>query len=87
MVRVVFRVVAVNIEMYYSPYCQACSSCGPVDPQAPVRWINAITHLEDAVRLRITRLPALVIDGRRVAQGARALAKLQEWLAAAGSPI
>ncbi|MBU6416846.1 MAG: glutaredoxin [Xanthomonadaceae bacterium] len=74
-----------RIELYFSPWCTACGSRSLRDGESGNnRWIDVTKHLEAAARLRITRLPALVIDGRVVAQGPQALARLRT-LAEAGS--
>jgi hypothetical protein len=70
----------VSVELYYNPWCTACGSAdGAKGGGAGVRWIDATTHLEAAASLRITRLPALVINGRLTAQGPRALERLRTW--------
>ena len=73
---------AVSAELYYNPWCTVCR-CGETAGcrSGSVRWIDATTHLEAAARLRITRLPALVVGGRLVAQGPRALQHLNAWIA------
>lgn len=74
-----------RIELYFSPWCTACGGRGLRDGErGNARWIDVTKHLEAAARLRITRLPALVVDGRMVAQGPQALARLRT-LAEAGS--
>ncbi|MEY2115022.1 MULTISPECIES: thioredoxin family protein [Rhodanobacter] len=50
-----------------------------------MHWIDATVHLEAAAKLRIVRLPALVIDGRLVVQGPRAFAQLRAWIARQGN--
>lgn len=67
------------IAFYYSPWCRACGSDlqgSPAD-RAGVDWIDITAHIEQAVRLGITRPPALVIDGRLTAQGPRAIERLR----------
>lgn len=66
-----------SVEFYYSPYCVACGTSPTKDGTREVQWIDATTHLEAAVRLRITRLPALVADGKLIAQGPHALERLR----------
>lgn len=75
------------IELYYSPYCAGCGSAPEqAGEDAQVRWIDATTHLEAAARLRITRLPALVADGRVIAQGPHALEHLRTLFDDQGDP-
>lgn len=75
----------VFVELYYNPWCNACGGKGAArGDSAAVRWIDATTHLEAAASLRITRLPALVVDGKLLAQGPRALTRLHAWTAAGG---
>lgn len=73
--------VTVPAELYYNPFCTACGSNEVTgNPSGAVRWIDATTHLEAAARLRITQLPALVVNGNLVAQGPRALERLRAWI-------
>lgn len=75
----ILTVMPMSIEIYFNPYCTACGD-ETLQRGSKVRWIDATTHLEAAARLRITRLPALVTDGRLVAQGPRALERLRECM-------
>lgn len=68
------------IELYYAPYCDAC-----VDPRLRsdaeshgVTMKDVTEHLAEAVRHGIVQPPALVVDGRLVAQGSMAVQKLTE---------
>lgn len=73
-------------ELYYNPFCTACS--GGKDtayPAGSVCWIDATQHLEAAVRLGITRLPALVVNGKLVAQGPRAWTQMRNKHSVAGA--
>lgn len=65
-------------EIYYSPYCRSCgiTRLRRTD-NAAEQWIDVTVHLEAAARLRITQLPALVIDGRLIAQGPAAVRRLR----------
>lgn len=74
-------------ELYYNPYRTACGGVEEATDQRSesVHWIDATVHLEAAARLRIVRLPALVIDGRLVVQGPRAFAQLRAWIARQGN--
>lgn len=63
------------IELFHSPYCPACRALDQVgggDPAIVRR--DLVRHLEEAVSLGITRPPALVVDGRLIAQGAAVIA-------------
>lgn len=67
-----------RIELYFSPWCTACGNRSLRDSESGnTCWIDVTKHLEAAARLRITRLPAWVVDGRLVAQGPQALARLR----------
>lgn len=69
-----------SAELYYNPWCTACGGGdGAKAGHSAVRWIDTTQHLEIAASLRITRLPALVVDGKLVAQGPRALERLRAW--------
>lgn len=68
-----------NVEIYHSPHCTACESL--IEKwvgHARIRRVNVCTHLEAAAALGISRPPALVIDGRLVAQGADVASALQD---------
>ncbi|MBN8735952.1 MAG: glutaredoxin [Xanthomonadales bacterium] len=70
-----------STELYYNPFCTACGGADKAEnvrAMPPVRWIDATMHLEAAARLGITRLPALVVDGKLAAQGPRALARMRD---------
>ncbi len=70
-----------SVELYYNPWCTACGGGdGAKAGKSAVRWIDATQRLESAASLRITRLPALVVDGKLVAQGPRALERLRAWM-------
>lgn len=59
------------VELYHSPHCPACRSLERMfRKDFPIRRRDLARHLELAARLGITRPPALVVDGRVVAQGA-----------------
>ncbi|MGH8112180.1 MAG: hypothetical protein ACREPL_09650 [Rhodanobacteraceae bacterium] len=74
-----------SLELYFNPWCTACGGADNAQDGHPaVRWIDATEHLEAAARLRITRLPALVMDGKLLAQGPRALERLRAWTAHEG---
>ncbi|MBU6416643.1 MAG: hypothetical protein KJS83_05685 [Xanthomonadaceae bacterium] len=77
-----------SAELYYNPFCTACGGGDEaLHPSGRVRWIDATTHLEAATRLHITRLPALVVDGKLVAQGPRALMQMHKrFVTGAGVP-
>lgn len=66
------------IELYYSPYCDACADSRllAAAEQHGVIVKNVTEHLSEAAGLRIVQPPALVIDGRVVAQGAATLRQL-----------
>lgn len=68
------------IEFYYSPYCTACASprvrASAKDIGVVAREITE--HLAEAVSLGIVQPPALVVDGRVVAQGAAAIRELEK---------
>lgn len=70
--------VVMLTEIYYSPYCRGCgiSRLRRTD-HAAEQWIDVTVHLEAAARLRITQLPAVVIDGRLIAQGPAAVRRLK----------
>lgn len=69
-----------SVELYYNPWCAGCGGKGTAQGfAAAVHWIDATTHLEAAASLHITRLPALVVDGKLVAQGPRALERMRAW--------
>ncbi|TAL72043.1 MAG: hypothetical protein EPN56_03395 [Rhodanobacter sp.] len=69
-----------SVELYYNPWCTACGGGNEVKAgYSAARWIDATRHLETAASLRITCLPALVVDGKLVAQGPRALERLRAW--------
>ncbi|CAN5147155.1 hypothetical protein BH24PSE2_BH24PSE2_06770 [soil metagenome] len=67
-----------RIEVYYSPFCEACSGLRGPAPDGAVIWKDVTRHIEEAVRLGIFKPPALVVDGRLVDQGTRALARLRK---------
>ncbi|TAN02453.1 MAG: hypothetical protein EPN36_16845 [Rhodanobacteraceae bacterium] len=69
----------VSVELYYNPWCTACGNTDAAHGDEKIRWIDATRHLEAAAGLRITRLPALVMNGKLVAQGPRALECLRAW--------
>lgn len=72
-----------SAELYYNPFCTGCGrGKTAAHPAGSVRWIDATRHLEAAARLGITRLPALVVDGKLAAQGPRAL----QYLRTSGAP-
>lgn len=74
------------VELYYNPWCSACGGKEAVPGEfATVRWVDATRHLETAASLCITRLPALVVDGKLVAQGPRALERLRAWTVTGGN--
>lgn len=72
-----------NIVVYQSVYCPACRRvsaelidlCRQFDADTEVR--DVVEHLEQAARLGITRLPAVVIDGRLFGQSNAVLGKLR----------
>lgn len=70
-----------RIEVYYSPFCRACGGppsearSGP-DAATTVVWKDLTQHLEAAVALGVARPPAVVMNGRLVAQGPEALTYL-----------
>ncbi|MDE2154281.1 MAG: glutaredoxin [Xanthomonadaceae bacterium] len=74
---------SMHIVVYQSVYCPACRRtaaelidlCRQFDADAEVR--DVMEHLEQAARLGIVRLPAVVIDGRLFGQGNAALGKLR----------
>ncbi|MDE2085820.1 MAG: glutaredoxin [Xanthomonadaceae bacterium] len=69
-----------SIEFYYSPWCRACGGdARRAASNDAMVWIDITRHIEQAVRLGITRPPALVIDGRLVAQGPRAVERLRAF--------
>ncbi|MGH8222837.1 MAG: thioredoxin family protein [Woeseiaceae bacterium] len=67
-------------ELYYSPYCTACADPRRLDAESrdAVVWKDITEHLAEAVSLGIVQPPALVIDGRVVAQGRAALQQLAD---------
>lgn len=69
----------VSVDLYYNPWCTACGSADALHGGEKIRWIDVTRHLEAAARLRITRLPALVVDGKLIVQGPRALERLRAW--------
>lgn len=77
-----------SAELYFNPFCTACGGGeATTHPSGPVRWIDATQHLEAAAGLGITRLPALVVNGKLVAQGPRALMQMHKRFATgAGVP-
>lgn len=70
-----------RIEVYYSPFCRACGgplaeARGAPGVATSVVWKDVTRHLEAAVVLGVARPPAVVVDGRLVAQGPEALTYL-----------
>lgn len=76
-----------SAELYYNPFCTACGGGAAKAHRAEsVHWIDATQHLEAAARLGITRLPALVVGGKLIAQGPRALTQMRDrWPAKGGA--
>lgn len=63
------------IELYYSPYCDACANphVRAAAESHGVTVKDVAEHLAEAVSHGIVQPPALVIDGRVVAQGSAAI--------------
>lgn len=68
------------IELYYSPYCDACAKPDVrAAAESPGVTVKDVTeHLAEAVRHGIVQPPALVVDGQLVAQGSATIRKLKE---------
>lgn len=71
-----------TIELYYSPFCAVCTDPRQYAGMRRDEFVmkNVTEHIGEAVRLGIVRPPALVIDGRLVAQGAAAIRGLEELM-------
>lgn len=71
-----------SIELYYSPYCDVCADSGlrAAAEQHGVTVKDVTAYFAEAVELRIAQPPALVVDGKVIAQGAAAVRALTELL-------
>lgn len=69
-----------QVEIYYSPYCEGCSGLRTSARIGRVVWKDVTRHIEDAVRLGIFKPPALVVDGRLVEQGDHTLVRIGDFL-------
>lgn len=75
------------VELYHSPYCPACRALErEFGKDFPVLRRDLARHLEQAARLGIRRPPALVVDGRVVAQGAAVVAAVRKLLREGRTP-
>lgn len=73
-----------SIELYYSPYCDVCadSRLRAAAEQHGVTVKDITACFAEAVGLRIVQPPALVLDGKVIAQGAAAVQELTELVEA-----
>lgn len=78
----------VQIDLYYAPHCSACGRIRPrlrrlVAEQGgrlQLRERDVVHHLEAAVRARVVRTPAIVVNGRVRLAGAVSDAALHALL-------
>jgi hypothetical protein len=69
------------IELFHSPHCPVCRALDPVGGgDLVIVRRDLVRHLEEAVRLGITQPPALVVDGRVIAQGAAVVAATKKLI-------
>lgn len=73
-----------SIELYYSPHCDVCADSRllAAAEQHGVTVKDVTAFFTEAVGLRIAQPPALVVDGKVVAQGAAAVRELTELMEA-----